>query len=233
MLNLKEIPMTSTYQLLGLPDVVTTGFVTIATIAMLVPYAAGQDLGIFKVPKVSPSLTRRLRWVGPLLFCLSLLGFASLWPTYGPLQAKDEPWVRASEIEDLDVLIRSFVLPTSPPPALTLKFHCDRWPIRMEFRAAEALPTSELLTALLGHFRIEDHVSFDLDRFPAGSYRRWSSEWVLTVNGEEISTYGTIKDAGIRDGDIIRLKMQWMAPVAFLNPPENWEYGREPPDIIF
>ena len=71
--------MSSTYKLLLLPNEIRIILFLLSLILVLAPYAAGKDFGIFKIPKFSEKVNKRLKYVGPLCVVLVIVGFLPLW----------------------------------------------------------------------------------------------------------------------------------------------------------
>jgi hypothetical protein len=70
----------SLLKLLAAPDAFVVTLLTVGVILVLIPYFAGTDFGLFKVPRVRLSVGRRLRWIGPLVLAFFVLLVLPMWP---------------------------------------------------------------------------------------------------------------------------------------------------------
>jgi len=101
--------MKSLYQYFGIPDALSVGFVVFCAILFMSPYAAGSDWGIFKIPQFGQRASRILKWVGPILVVIAILGFIPMISTQAPpipdhgTQSSTIDW---SKIDDESALIR-------------------------------------------------------------------------------------------------------------------------------
>jgi len=73
----------STLDVLGIPKEFGVVLLTLALILAISPYLGGTDLGIFKVPDLSPRATCVIRYLGPLLLVLVSLLFLPFWRQHG------------------------------------------------------------------------------------------------------------------------------------------------------
>ena len=71
--------MNSLYDILGLPVSVTGVFVVLAIALSLVPYAAGKDFGIIRIPEWERNDHWFFRFCCPILLVLLLTGYLPIW----------------------------------------------------------------------------------------------------------------------------------------------------------
>ena len=69
----------SLMKLSGLPDAFTNTLLVFSFILVLVPYCAGKDFGVFKVPDVSMISRKILRLVAPVLFLAIMFAFLPIF----------------------------------------------------------------------------------------------------------------------------------------------------------
>lgn len=86
----------STLALVGIPKEFGLLLLTIALILAISPYMGGADLGIFKVPLLSPRATSALRYLGPVLVVLFSVLFMPLW------QPRSKPSIPGAHAVDVD-----------------------------------------------------------------------------------------------------------------------------------
>jgi hypothetical protein len=182
----------------------------------LSPYFAGQDFGDYKIP---PKANNKLfKVLGPIFFLLSI-GF--YYPFWSPpsIPAASAKWAHFTTIPNLDSLVKSFAVRTTPPPVLRLRFQANQSPVAFTFRVSSAFPVRELRDAILAHFGFAEHVSYDLSGYPIDG--TWEPHWQLTVNGRiidandsfELRSPITLAAAGVRDSDLLRLQLSWTGHV--------------------
>lgn len=209
--------MLSTYDRLGLPPQIGIGFVIVSFIVLLWPYFAGLDFTKIKFPPITITHKKLFKILGPLLLAVSLFAFYPLWD-HPSIPATSAKWAHHTPIENIESLSKSFAVRTSPPPVLKLRFEAKEWPVAFTFQVSSALPVADLKEAILAHFGFDEHVSFDMSSFPI--YGHWVHYWELTVNGRIIKTRDdafeqrlptTLAAAGVRNSDILQLKLGWGA----------------------
>ena len=67
------------YECLGIPDSLSTAFVLLTLIVALIPYAAGHDFGVIKIPDMPKRVQRYCKFVGPILLAIALGAFLPIW----------------------------------------------------------------------------------------------------------------------------------------------------------
>lgn len=70
----------STYEHFGLPNEAAILIFTLCIALSLVPFIAGADFGVVKVPSLPQLLTSKLRLWGPLLLVAAIACFYPVWP---------------------------------------------------------------------------------------------------------------------------------------------------------
>lgn len=83
--------MKSFYQWSGIPDALSVGLAALAFIVALSPYIGGTNFGLFNVPQFSERARLVLRWIGPPVLVITILGFFPLIPTESPQLPKEIP----------------------------------------------------------------------------------------------------------------------------------------------
>lgn len=151
-----------------------------------------------------------------------LSGIGSVWIVVRPKdkskpELRPEPsWISYRPIENVKKLMSSFEVPNNEP-RIELRFISPTFDIDFRFPVHQGLEVNGLKDALLGHFGIEAHVSLDLSGFPSGDGCHFIPWFTLLANGRQITDFQifetrskTLAEVGVRDGDIIRLKITWI-----------------------
>lgn len=74
----------SAYAHVGFPESLAITLTLVSLSLALVPWFAGTDFGIFKVPDLRPSITRPMKYIAPACFSLFVAGFLKIIPVNPP-----------------------------------------------------------------------------------------------------------------------------------------------------
>lgn len=90
----------SLFKLVPLPQPFGVVLLSFFFILLLAPYFSGADFGLFKIPNFTESAKKRLKIIGPVVFCLCLLSFLPIIPIKkGDSQKGYEFWTREKSLD--------------------------------------------------------------------------------------------------------------------------------------
>ena len=57
---------------MGIPDEFGVIVLTFSFVLLLTPYLSGSDFGIFKIPDLTEKINKKLKYIGPIIFILTI-----------------------------------------------------------------------------------------------------------------------------------------------------------------